>query len=179
METLRLDTFFWLQVPGNIYRYCVPGYILTQYFRGFTVVWKCQEYELVLVLNLHVSLLLYHKSMYWYICIAQSIPARKWHGFSVGIEIGLIVALVVEIDVISVWGLWFAWFQYRDQNRLGFVWGSKITWFRVWIEMNLVFVSGGHCKIDLFLEWGSKLTRLQCWGRNQLVSCGGNKFTWF
>ena len=35
----------------------------------------------------------------------QSNTARKWHGFSVGIEIGLVVVWVVDIDVISVWGI--------------------------------------------------------------------------
>ena len=34
-------------------------------------------------------------------------------------------------------------FQCRDRNRLGFVRGSKMTWFRVSrVEINLVFVSG-------------------------------------
>ena len=37
----------------------------------------------------------------------QSNTARKWHGFSVSIEIDLVVACVVEIDVISMWGIGF------------------------------------------------------------------------
>ena len=32
-----------------------------------------------------------------------------------------------------------------------------MAWFRVWVEIKLVFVSGA-CKIDLLLEWGSQLT---------------------
>ena len=36
---------------------------------------------------------------------AQSNTARKWHGFSVGIEIDLIIVWVVEKYVISVWGI--------------------------------------------------------------------------
>ena len=34
----------------------------------------------------------------------QSNAARKWNGFSVGIEMDVVV-WVVEIDVISVWGI--------------------------------------------------------------------------
>ena len=30
-----------------------------------------------------------------------------------------------------------------------------MTWFRVWVEVDLVFVPGAS-KIDLFLKWGSK-----------------------
>ena len=37
-------------------------------------------------------LMLYHKSMYWYV-------------FSVGIEIDLVLLWVVEIDAISVWSI--------------------------------------------------------------------------
>ena len=35
----------------------------------------------------------------------QSNMARQSHGFSVGIEIDLVVVWVVEINVISVWGI--------------------------------------------------------------------------
>ena len=35
----------------------------------------------------------------------QSNTAHKSHGFSVGIEINLVVVWVVEIAVISVWGV--------------------------------------------------------------------------
>ena len=35
----------------------------------------------------------------------QSKTARKLYGFSVGIEIDLVVVWVVEIDVNSVWGI--------------------------------------------------------------------------
>ena len=35
----------------------------------------------------------------------QSDTAPKWHDFSVGIEIFLVVVWVVEIDVTSVWGI--------------------------------------------------------------------------
>ena len=81
----------------------------------------------------------------------------------------------------SKW-MWFqcggselTWFQCRGQNWLGFVRGSKITRFRVWIAISLVFVSGGmqNCHVfrvgmetDLTSVLGSKLTWSQCWGSN-------------
>ena len=40
------------------------------------------------------------------VCITRrSNTARKLHGFSVGIEIDLVVVWVVEMDVFSVWGI--------------------------------------------------------------------------
>ena len=50
----------------------------------------------------------------------QSDTAPKWHDFSVGIEIFLVVVWVVEIDVTSVWGIGV---------DLISVWGSDLTWF--------------------------------------------------
>ena len=58
---------------------------------------------------------------------------RNGHGLSAGIEVDLVVVWVVEIDVISVWGIGVDLISG----------GSKMTWFRVGIEINLVFVSGG------------------------------------
>ena len=49
-----------------------------------------------------------------------------------------------------------------------------MTLFRVWIEINLVFVSGG-IEIDLFLDGESKLTWNQCWSRNKLGFCVGDR----
>ena len=68
-----------------------------------------------------------------------------------------------------------------------------MTWLKVWIEINLVFVSGG-IEIDLFSEWGetdltsvlrsklawllcagSRLTCFQCRDRNWLDFCAGVK----
>ena len=46
----------------------------------------------------------------------QSNTTRKRHGFSVGIEIDLVVVWVVEIDVVSVWGSELTRFQCRDYD---------------------------------------------------------------
>ena len=50
----------------------------------------------------------------------QSNTARKRHGFSVGIDIDLVVVWVVELAVISVWGIGV---------DLISVQGSEFTWF--------------------------------------------------
>ena len=58
------------------------------------------------------------------------------------------------------------------------VWGSKITWFRVWIEISLVLCPGASkltcvrvgIESDLTSVLGAKLTWL---------SRGGSKLTWF
>ena len=87
----------------------------------------------------------------------QNNTGRKWHGFSADIEIDLVVECVVGIDLISVWeigidsSVWeirIARFECRDRNWLGCVWGSKMTWFRVWIKTN--FVVSERIEIDLF-----------------------------
>ena len=117
---------------------------------------------------------LYHKNMYWY--NTQRNTARKWHGFSVGIEIDLVV-WVVKIDGFCVDRSWLD-FSVRiridlvlcgGRKWLGLESGSKWTWFSC----------RGACQIELFLEWRSKLIWLQCWGRNQLLFCVGYKLTWF
>ena len=66
------------------------------------MVWKRQEYELVLVIILHV-LLLYHKNRHWYVKHTKYTARR--HGCSAGIEIEVVVVWVVEIDEISMWGI--------------------------------------------------------------------------
>ena len=100
----------------------------------------------------------------------QSNTARKWHGFSVRIEIDLVVVWLVEIYVISEWGIGVVtWFQWRDHNCLGFVGESKMTWFRVWIEIYLVFVSGGM-QSWLLIEVGIEI---------DLTSVMGSKLYWF
>ena len=65
--------------------------------------------------------------------------------------------MLVEIDLISVWGIELdlisvkrselTLFLCGGRKRLGFVSGSKSTWFLC-----------RGIKIDLNLEWGSKLT---------------------
>ena len=55
--------------------------------------------ELAVEIILYV-LLLCHKNMYWYLW-EKSSAAGKLHGFSVGIEIDVVVVWVVEMDVIS------------------------------------------------------------------------------
>ena len=57
----------------------------------------------------------------------------------------------------------------RDYNWVGFVRGSKITWLRVWIEVNVVFVSGskGNC---LVFKVGVEM---------DLTSVLGLKLPWF
>ena len=99
----------------------------------------------------------------------QSNTPRKWHTFRAGIEIDFVV-WVVEIDVISVWESRLTSFQCANKNWRGFVWGSKMTCFRVCIEIYLVFVSGGMqywlvftvgMEIDLISAFGSKLTWLR------------------
>ena len=98
---------------------------------------------------------------------------RKWHGFSVDIEFYFIVVWVVETDLISVWGSELTRFQRRDQNWLGFVGGLKITLFRIWIEINFVFVSGGIENVSaencLVFKNGSKLICFLFAGRKFLV----------
>ena len=68
-------------------------------------------------------------------------------------------AIPIEIPIGYQWGIIpeLASFPSKDRIQLGFVWGSKIACFMVWIEFDLVHVSGG-IEIDLFLERGSKLT---------------------
>ena len=51
-----------------------------------------------------------------YVYNTQSNTTRKRHGFSVGIEIDLVVVWVVEIDVVSVWGSELTRFQCRDYD---------------------------------------------------------------
>ena len=58
------------------------------------------------------------------------------------------------------------------------MWGSEITWFRVWIETNLVFVSGA-CKIDLLKSWDRNRLDFRVRVEINLVLCGGHKSTWF
>ena len=59
----------------------------------------------------------------------QSNTTRRRDGFSVGIEIDLVVLWVVEIDVISVWGSGVDLFS---------VWGSELSWFCVGVENDFV-----------------------------------------
>ena len=56
----------------------------------------------------------------------QSNTAGELRGFSVGIEIYLVV-WVVEIDVISVWGIGV---------DLISVWGSELTWLCVGVDID-------------------------------------------
>ena len=72
----------------------------------------------------------------------QKNTARNCHGSGAGIEIDLVIAWMVQIDLISV--VWIG-------IDLAFVCGSKMTWCRAWIEINLIFVSEG-IEINLFLE---------------------------
>ena len=78
-------------------------------------------------------------------------------------------------------------FSAEDRNWLDFsvgigihlvsVWGLKMTWLTVWIEINLAFVSGGIetdfvfvlVEIDLFFVRGSKWSWLLCAGRKWLA----------
>ena len=69
--------------------------LLTQYIRGFTLVWTRQEYY---------ELVLDHRNMYPYVQHANN-AGRKRHGFSVDIEIDLGVTRVVKIDLISMRGI--------------------------------------------------------------------------
>ena len=39
----------------------------------------------------------------------------------------LVVVWVVEIDVVSDLGIGLTRFQCRDQNSIGFLWGSELT----------------------------------------------------
>ena len=129
----------------------------------------------------------------------QNNKARKRHAFSYGVEMDFLVVWVVQIDLISVWGIgldgidvisvWgsmLTWSQCTHRNRLGFVWGSKMTWFRVVIEWTWISCWKA-CEIELFSEWGLKLTWLQCrdrdhfvfmWGiQKDLVLVSGSKFS--
>ena len=73
----------------------------------------------------------------------QCHTARKLHGFSVGVEIDLVVVWVVEIDMISVWRIGVDLISVWGSELTLFVWRSKMRWFGVWIEINLIFVSRG------------------------------------
>ena len=52
------------------------------------------------------------------------------------------------------------WIQSRGRNWLGFVWGSKMAWLRVWVKLTWLLCRGIF--IGLFLEWGLKLTWQCC-----------------
>ena len=128
-----------------------------------------------------------------------SVGDRIWLDFSVGIRIDLVLCGgrqwlgsepgskltwfscrgACQIDLFLEWVSKITWLQWCGRNKLGFVCGSKITWFRVWIEINLVFVSGAvqnyHAfrvgiEIDLTSLLGSKLSWSPSWGSN---------LTWF
>ena len=90
----------------------------------------------------------------------QSYTARKWHGFSVGIELDLVVVWVVEIDLISEWGIGGDLILCGGRKWLGLESESKLTW-STWRRA---------CKIDPFFFSGD---------RNWLSSVSGSKFTWF
>ena len=66
--------------------------------------------------------------MYWYVERAH-LHVQKLPGFSVGINIYLVVAWVVEIDVISVRGIGV---------DLISVEGSELAWFCMGVENDLV-----------------------------------------
>ena len=97
-----------------------------------------------------------------------SYAGRKSLGFSVSIEIDLLLVWVIEIALISVWGWNLTSFQWRDvigllfcvggRNWIDFsagigidlvsMWRSKMTSFSVWIEINSVFVSGHRNRLN-------------------------------
>ena len=119
----------------------------------------------------------------------------------------MVSVVASKLTLLCAWSKW-TWFQCggsgltsfqcRDQNWHGFVW-SKMTWFRVWIEIILFFVSAGtqnwlvrrvgtdihstsgleskttwFCvgvEIDLVLVWWSKLTWFLCGGQNWPCFC--------
>ena len=48
-----------------------------------------------------------------------------------------------------------------------------LTWFGVWIQINLVFVSGGACKIDFLKSGDRNGLYFSVGGEINLVLCGG------
>ena len=97
----------------------------------------------------------------------QSNTAQKWHGFGFGIEVDLVVCVCGRNrrDVSLGDRIWL---DFSVGIRIYFVLcESKLAWFRVWIEINLVFVWGGYAKLTCF----------QNMNRNWLDS--GSNVTWF
>ena len=59
----------------------------------------------------------------------QNNAGRKWHGFDIDIEIGLVALCVVKRDLLSVWGVGI---------DLSSVYGLVLTWFGVGVENDRV-----------------------------------------
>ena len=102
---------------------------------------------------------------------------------STDIEIYLAVEWVVEIDVLSVWGIGIDLFLCGGRKWLGLQSGSKLTWCLCWGALVFRVI-----EIGLFLGW-SKVTRFLCGGPNWLGFCVrtekylvlkyGSKLIWF
>ena len=135
----------------------------------------------------------------------QNNTGRKWHGFSVGIEIDLVVVWVIEIYLISEWATITYLISVWDRNWLGFMWRSKLTcsvskltWFLCPGASKLTFFSEGgsnwpgisvgikmklavvwEIEIDLVLVRRSKLTCFCAGVKTDLVFCAGRKWLVF
>ena len=56
--------------------------------------------------------------------------------------------------------------------------GSNMTWFRVWVEINLIFGSGAS-KLTCFLCGGQNSHRFSLRAENYLVMICISELTWF
>ena len=63
-----------------------------------------------------------------------SYAGGRSHGFSVSIEIDLVLVWVVEIDLNSVWGWILTWFQSRDEI-------DAVVWV---VQIDLISVNGSE-----------------------------------
>ena len=109
----------------------------------------------------------------------QKYTGGKWHGFSVDIKVDLVVVRVVEIDSISAWAIGIdMYFSVGIGIDMVLCGAGKRLVLRVWIEINLVFVSGVS-KLTLFLI-GDRNWLVFC-ARNEtgLVFQCGPKMSWF
>ena len=70
---------------------------------------------------------------------------------------------LIEIDLVLASRSNLTCFLGGGQNRLRFYFGPKTSWFNLWIEIDLGFVSGPE--MTLFLVWGS----------TDLVFCAGGR----
>ena len=111
----------------------------------------------------------------------------NWLGFSVGIELDLILyggqnrlrfCVRAENYFVLIYGSKLTWFL---------AWGSKLTWFlcagRKWLDFSvgIDWLSFTRVvEIDLVLVWASNLTSfLRGWSKLTWFQCRGSNLTWF
>ena len=166
-----------MYTPSSKKSYMV--YTLTQYFRGFTVVW-IRILWVATSTRIYVICIAVVSKGHVPVCITRKITRA---------ENDMVLILTSKLAwLLCVWsketcfqcgGSELTWVQCMGWCWLGLVWGSKMTGFRVWIDINLFLVSGGH-RIWLVFRVGINIYLTSVLGSKiNWLLCEGSKLTWF